>query len=81
MDELAESNRRLREAQAAERKEAADNALKDQFAAAALTGILACYRDYRGGETCGTRVALAWDYADQMMKERAGRRAKAGGEK
>lgn len=45
--------------------------LRDEFAAAALQGILACFKDHRGCETTALRVAVAYEYADEMMKRRS----------
>ena len=44
--------------------------LRDSFASAALTGILACYRDHAGCESTTTRVKKAYQYADEMMLAR-----------
>ena len=38
--------------------------------AAALQGILACFKDHRGYETPALRVAKAYEYADEMLKQR-----------
>jgi len=48
-----------------------EEGLRDRFAMAALTGILACFRDYRGSSTTEGRAVLAYQYADAMMKARA----------
>lgn len=45
--------------------------LRDYFAAAALTGIVACFRDHEGCDSTRTRVAKAYEYADHMLAERA----------
>lgn len=57
--------RRTRVAQAVQPK-----TLRDEFAAAALQGILACFKDHRGYETPALRVAKAYEYADEMLKQR-----------
>ena len=44
--------------------------LRDTFAAAALTGIIACYKDHAGCETREARAKLAFEYADLAMKAR-----------
>lgn len=45
--------------------------LRDYFAAKAMQGILACFRDYTGAEKTAGRVALAYCIADAMLLERA----------
>lgn len=49
---------------------AAARSIRDEFAARALAGIIACYRDHTGAETVATRSAKAWEYADEMIKGR-----------
>ncbi len=44
--------------------------LRDYFAAAALQGIISCYRDHGGATTVPTRSAKAYEYADAMMAAR-----------
>ena len=44
--------------------------LRDYFAAQALGGILACFREYSGADRTKTRVQLAYEYADEMIKQR-----------
>jgi len=43
---------------------------RDQFAMAALTGILACSMDHKGFETVNLRVQKSYEYADAMLAER-----------
>lgn len=45
--------------------------LRDYLAAQALVGILSSFRDFSGHNTTETRVALAFEYADAMIAERA----------
>lgn len=45
--------------------------LRDHFAAAAIQGIIACFRDHTGAETIPKRVEKAYAYADAMLAERA----------
>jgi hypothetical protein len=54
-----------------ERTAKEQNTLRDQFAMAALTGIVACYRDHEGAETIPDRCKKAYEYADAMLKARA----------
>lgn len=44
--------------------------LRDYFAAKALNGILACFKDYVGANNLEARAALAYRYADAMLKAR-----------
>jgi len=44
--------------------------LRDYFAAAALQGVIACFRDHAHAETVSTRVGKAYEYADAMLTER-----------
>ncbi len=44
--------------------------LRDEFAAAALQGILACFKDHEGYTTVSLRVKKAYEYADEMLKQR-----------
>lgn len=45
--------------------------LRDYFAAQALSGILACFRDFKESEaTTKGRCILAYEYADAMLKAR-----------
>ena len=41
---------------------------REQFAAAALQGICACFRNYNGAEDLRGRCKVALDHADEMMK-------------
>ena len=53
--------------------DAARVALEDYFAAAALTGLIACPQDlYSGGPTGAAR--MAYEIADAMLKQREWRR-------
>jgi hypothetical protein len=47
--------------------------MRDEFAKAALTGIIACVRDHNGATTVETRAAKAYEYADAMMAARMAR--------
>ena len=44
--------------------------LRDYFAASALTGILACDRDYDGARTSEARAEYAYRCADLMLEAR-----------
>lgn len=44
--------------------------LRDQMAMAALTGIIACFRDHNNCETVETRCLKSYEYADEMLKIR-----------
>lgn len=44
--------------------------LRDYFAAQALVGILACFRDHENADTVQTRVGKAYEYADAMLRAR-----------
>lgn len=50
--------------------------LRDWFAGQALTGILACFKDYRGAvgadgkATSNSRARLAYELADAMLEHR-----------
>jgi hypothetical protein len=44
--------------------------LRDFFAAHAITGILACTRDYRGGQNNEERADMAFRIADYMLAAR-----------
>ena len=45
-------------------------ALRDVFAAAALSGILACFKDHYNYSSKASRAALAYEYADLMLDAR-----------
>lgn len=44
--------------------------IRDYFAAAAMQGIIACFKDHEGADTVETRVEKAYEYADAMLEER-----------
>lgn len=46
------------------------DATRDDFAMAALAGILACTRDFRGATDALSRAQLAYKHADAMLKAR-----------
>jgi hypothetical protein len=70
VDELLEENRRLREAYAAERK-ALTVQLRDQFAMAALTGILSSDSSVDRTKVNKRRWArVTYEFADAMLEAR-----------
>lgn len=44
--------------------------VRDRYAAAALTGILSCFKEYQGAPKNAGRVKMSFEIADMMMAER-----------
>ncbi len=71
--EIFAKRERARERKLAEEKEAKDATLRDQFAMAALSGVIAKSRGFNGSAFSSEYeeyVCEAYKYADTMLKQR-----------